>query len=723
LSILSPQFSYNSYTMTSASTVSRWSVLAFALAIALAAADRRPIAETDIYSFRWVANPRISPDGLRIVYTYVTVNQKKDGYDTSLWIIPSSGGTARQLTSGPRDSSPQWSPDGKMLAFARSSEKDGKPQPGQIFLLSMDGGEARPLTDLPKGGGGPVWSPDGHSIAFSSTNISQDFEKKKDGEEKTDVRVITKAVYRMNGAGYLEPDRPSHIWTVEVPKTPAEAQKAKQVTTGEFSEGDIVWSRDGSQIYFTSRRVREPYYESPHADLYVVKATGGDITRIASLDGPIGNMALSPDGTRMAFSGAIDIGKDGVQRSYSQPDLFITSLQPGSTPKNLTANYDYDISGGIGGDQAPPRGSGPSKPFWSKDGRFIFVVAAEEGRANLKSIDAETGKVDALTAGDHDVYSYNATPDASKVALLISSPTNIGDLYMMDVASRDVRRLTKINEDLFSKLNITEPAMIWYNSFDGKRIQTWVQRPPDFQEGKKYPMIINIHGGPHAAYGYTFDHEMQWMAAKGYVVLYPNPRGSTTYGQDFGNVIQYHYPGDDFKDLMAGVDDLIKRGWVDPDRLGVTGGSGGGLLTNWVIGHTQRFKAAVSQRDIADWTDFWYTADFTLFTPSWFRGAPWEQEADFKARSPITYIKDINTPLMLILGEADYRTPPGSGGEQMFRALKYKKIPTVMVRFPGESHELSRSGVPKHRVERLQHIVAWFDKYVQGKEITTYDIQ
>ncbi len=710
--------------MTSASKPSRIAVVAaLCLATVLAGAEKRPIAETDIYSFRWIANPRISPDGSRIVYTYVTVNQKKDGYDTSLWIIPSSGGAARQLTSGPRDTSPQWSPDGKMLAFARSSEKDGKPQPGQIFLLSMDGGEARPLTDLPKGAGGPVWSPDGRTIAFSSTNIPPDFEKKKDGEEKTDVRVITRAVYRMNGAGYLEPDRPGHIWTVEVPKIPGEAQKAKQVTTGEFSEGDVVWSRDGSQIYFTSRRVREPYYESEHTDLYVVKATGGDITRVASLDGPIGNMALSPDGTRMAFSGAIDIGKDGVQRSYSQPDLFITSLQPGSTPKNLTANYDYDISGGIGGDQAPPRGGGPSKPFWSKDGRFIYVAAAEEGRANLKRIDAETGKVEALTTGDHDVFSYNATPDASKAAVLISTTTNIGDLYALDVASREMQRLTKINDDLFSKLNMTEPAMIWYDSFDGKRIQTWVQRPPDFQEGKKYPMIINIHGGPHAAYGYTFDHEMQWMAAKGYVVLYPNPRGSTTYGQDFGNVIQYKYPGDDFKDLMAGVDDLIKRGWVDPDRLGVTGGSGGGLLTNWVIGHTQRFKAAVSQRDIADWTDFWYTADFTLFTPTWFRGAPWEQEADFKARSPITYIKDINTPLMLILGEADYRTPPGSGGEQMFRALKYKKIPTVMVRFPGESHELSRSGVPKHRVERLQHIVAWFDKYVQGQDIKTYDVQ
>jgi dipeptidyl aminopeptidase/acylaminoacyl peptidase len=697
-------------------------VLVVALSLPLLA-ERRPIAETDIYSFKWIANPRISPDGSRIAYVHVSVNAKHDGYDTALWIIPASGGPARQLTSGPRDSSPQWSPDGKLLVFVRAGEKDGKPQPGQLYLLAMDGGEARQLTDVAKGAAGPVWSPDGRSIAFSSTTIASDSDKKKDGEEKSDVRVIMKASYRLNGAGYLEPDRPNHIWTVEAPKAPGEVQKAKQITNGEFSEGDITWSRDGSQIYFTSRRVAEPYYETPRSDLYVVKATGGEITKIAGLDGPIQQMALSPDGTRMAFNGAMNLGPNGVQRSYSQPDLFITSLQPGSTPKNLTANYDFDIGGGVGGDQAPPRGSGPSKPFWSKDGRYVYIVAAEEGRANLKRIDAETGKVEALTEGDQDVFSYNATPDASKVAVLISTSTNIGDLYVADVASRKTQRLTNINEGLFSNLNVTEPVMIWYKSFDGKRIQTWVQRPPDFQEGKKYPMIINIHGGPHAAYGYTFDHEIQWMAAKGYVVLYPNPRGSTTYGQDFGNIIQYAYPGDDYKDLMAGVDDVIARGWVDKDRLGVTGGSGGGLLTNWVIGQTTRFKAAVSQRSISDWADFWYTADFTLFTPSWFRGAPWEQEADFKARSPITYINKVTTPLMLIEGEADYRTPPTSGGEQMFRALKYRKIPTVMVRFPGESHELSRSGVPRHRVERLQHIVAWFDKYLQGKDIHTYDVQ
>jgi dipeptidyl aminopeptidase/acylaminoacyl peptidase len=691
--------------------------------LSLVAAEKRPISETDLYSFQWIANPKISPDGSQIVYVHATVNAKHDGYDTSLWIIPATGGAARQLTSGPRDSSAQWSPDGAMIAFVRSPEKDGKPQPAQIYLLPMSGGEARPLTEIPKGASGPIWSPDGRVIAFSSSTIPADFDKKKDNEEKSDVRVITKAIYRENGAGYLDPDRPDHIWTVDIPKLAGDAQKAKQITSGKFSENDIMWSRDGSQIYFTSQRVPEPYYQTPHTDLYVAKATGGEITKVAGLDGYIEQLSLSPDGTQIAFAGSIEVGKDGAERSYSQPDLFVTSVRPGSTPKNLTANYDYDIAAGIGGDQAPPRGSGPSKPFWSKDGKYIFIVAAEEGRSNLKRIDAENGKVEPLTTGDHDLFAYNATPDGSKAAILLSTPTNIGDLYIVDVGSREMRRLTKINDELFSNLNLTEPVMIWCKSFDGKRIQAWVQRPPDFQEGKKYPLILNIHGGPHAAYGYTFDHEIQWMAAKGYVVLYPNPRGSTTYGQEFGNIIQFHYPGDDFKDLMAGVDDLIARGWLDTDKLGVTGGSGGGLLTNWVIGHTQRFKAAVAQRDIADWSDFWYTADFTLFTPNWFRGAPWEQEADFKERSPITYITKITTPLMLIEGEADYRTPPAAGGEQMFRALKYRKIPTVMIRFPAESHELSRSGVPKHRVERLQHIVAWFDKFLQGQEIHTYDVQ
>ena len=700
------------------------------VSVSVAAAAKRPIAETDLYAFRWIASPQISPDGAKIVYTLVTVNAKHDNYETSLWIVPASGGAARPLTAATRDSSARWSPDGRTLAFLRAPEqkdKDGKPQPAQIYLLSMDGGEARPLTDIPKGAGGLAWAPDGQSIAFLSTTLAKDFDKKKDAkdEEESDVRVIVKAAYRMNGEGYYEPDRPSHIWTVPVPpvpKIPAGPERAKQVTTGEFSESDIVWSRDGSKIYFTSNRVREPYYEPPHDEIYAVKAAGGDIAKVAGIDGSIHAISLSPDGSHIAFVGSLNRGDGLPQRSYSQPDLFITPVEPGGAPRNLTAAYDFDIGGGVGGDQAPPRGSGPSKPYWSADGRSIFVDSAEEGRANLKRIDAETGKVEPLSSGDQDVFSYSATPDGSKAAVLVSTPTNIGDLFLLDGASGRLDRLTRINDELFAKLNLTEPETIWYKSFDGRRIQAWVQRPPDFAPGKKYPLILDIHGGPHSAYGYTFDHEFQWMAAKGYVVLYPNPRGSTSYGQEFGNLIQYAYPGDDFKDLMAGVDELIARGWVDPAKLGVTGGSGGGVLTNWTIGHTTRFKAAVSQRSIADWRDFWYTADFTLFTPFWFRGAPWEQEADFKERSPITYVDKIATPLMLIEGESDFRTPPGAGGEQMFRALKYLKKPVVMVRFPGETHELSRSGKPVHRVERLQHIVAWFDKYLEGQDIHTYDI-
>lgn len=703
-------------------------LLAYCVLISsLSGAAKRPIAETDLYAFRWIASPQISPDGAKVVYTLVTVNAKHDNYETSLWIIPASGGTARPLTSGTHDSSARWSPDGRTLAFLRAPEqkdKDGKPQPAQIYLLPMDGGEARALTDTPKGAGGLVWAPDGQSIAFLSTTRPKDFDKKKDGkeEEESDVRVIVKAAYRMNGEGYFDPDRPSHIWMVAIPKIPGAPEKAKQVTTGPFSESDIVWSRDGSKIYFTSNRVREPYYEPPHDEIYAVNRTGGDIAKVAGIEGSIHAISLSPDGSHIAFIGSLNRGDGLPQRSYSQPDLFITSTEPGAAPRNLTAAYDFDIGGGVGGDQAPPRGSGASKPYWSADGRSIFVDSAEEGRANLKRIDAETGKVEALTSGDHDVFSYNATPNGSKAAVLIATPTNIGDLFLLDGASGRLDRLTHINDELFDKLDLTGPETISYKSFDGRKIQAWVQRPPDFTPGKKYPLILDIHGGPHSAYGYTFDHEFQWMAAKGYVVLYPNPRGSTSYGQEFGNLIQYAYPGDDFKDLMAGVDELVARGWVDPDKLGVTGGSGGGVLTNWTIGHTTRFKAAVSQRSIADWRDFWYTADFTLFTPFWFRGAPWEQAADFKERSPITYVDKITTPLMLIEGESDMRTPPGAGGEQMFRALKYLHKPVVMVRFPGETHELSRSGKPVHRVERLQHIVAWFDKYLDGQDIHTYDI-
>ncbi len=373
------------------------------------------------------------------------------------------------------------------------------------------------------------------------------------------------------------------------------------------------------------------------------------------------------------------------------------------------------------GDQAPPRGGGASPTIWTSDGKAVIVTTTEHGRSNLVRFDAQTGAREPLTTGDHAILAYAATPDARRLALTMGDPTHLADLYALDVQTKRLTQLTHVNDSLFAKLQLVTPEDFWYSSFDGRKIETWIMKPVGFTPGKKYPLILNIHGGPHTAYGYIFFHEMQLMAARGYVVVYPNPRGSTTYGQEFGNIIQYKYPGDDYKDLMVAVDSVIRRGYVDSAKLGVTGGSGGGLLTDWTVGHTHRFAAAVSQRDVADWLGFWYTADFTLFQPSWFRSTPFRDPQEFLARSPVRYADSVTTPLLFILGDADFRTPPTQGGEAMFRALKYLHKTTAQVRFAGESHELSRSGKPMHRVERLQHILNWFDKYLLGKPTTLYD--
>ena len=322
-------------------------------------------------------------------------------------------------------------------------------------------------------------------------------------------------------------------------------------------------------------------------------------------------MALSPDGKQVAFVAATN----QPINSYTETDLWVLDLSPNAKPRNLTPNFDFDIDGFIIGDSSPPRAGGLNKPIWTADGKGLIEVYSKEGMRNLALFDVATGNATDLTSGNHGVMSFRATPDGSKLVYVISTPTRVNDLFVLDRATSgsSPKQLTNINDELFSKLNLTDPEEIWYNSFDGKRIQTWVQKPPGFDPHKKYPLILNIHGGPHVAYGFIFDHEFQWMAAKGYVVLYPNPRGSISYGQEFGNVIQYHYPGDDYKDLMAGVDEVIKRGYIDDKKLGVTGGSGGGLLTNWVVGQTGRFAAAVSQRDIASWENWWYTARLHTF--------------------------------------------------------------------------------------------------------------
>ncbi len=702
---------------------------------------KRSITEKDLFDFVWIANPQLAPDGSRVAFTRVVVDEKRTGYETSIWTVATSGNEAPiRLTNGKHDGQPRWSPDGKRLAFIRGGEKDepGKPKPPQIAILSLAGGEARILTDLPKGAANPVWSPDNRRIAFSSSTTPEDIEKaqrakstakpaeppakteaaRDASDHESDVHIISRAIYRSNDEGYLDPKRHEHIWMLDVPTASDELTKPLQLTSGDYDEGEVRWTNEGSRIYFLTTRIDEPYYESGTTDIYSVSPTGGTPEKLATIPMDIGDLALSPDGRRLAFHGSVT----QPVRSYSQPDVWVMDLVPNAQPRNLTANYDFDMGDSVFGDNAAPRGGNGRTLHWSPDGRWLFDLVAKRGRTPIVRVDAQSGAVTEITRGDQAVLDFSITPDARTTVALVSTPVMIGDLFTV-AADGAQTRLTDPNKNLWSQLNLTAPEEINYKSFDGKDIQGWIQKPPDFNPHKKYPLILNIHGGPHAAYGWVFDHEFQWMAAKGYVVLYINPRGSTSYGQDFANIIQYHYPGDDYRDLMIGVDELLKRGYIDPKKLAVTGGSGGGVLTNWTVTHTDRFAAAVSQRDISNWASWWYTADFTLFQPRWFKAPPFEDPEDYANRSAITFVKNIHTPMMFVLGEADYRTPQDSGGEQLFRALKYLKRPTAMVVFPRETHELSRSGEPWHRIERLDHIVGWFDKYLMGVPHPEYDVR
>jgi dipeptidyl aminopeptidase/acylaminoacyl peptidase len=682
--------------------------------------SRRPISELDLLQFVWLADLQMSPDGQQIAMARVTVDRERDGYTSQIWVVPSNGSSPpRPLTSGKRDTMPRWSADGARLAFLRAIDKDGQTDPPQVYMLDLAGGEARPLTRQSEGVSTFTWSPDAKWLAVTSAVVPT-MPVEPGRPKASDVRVITRATFRADGAGYRNGARRSRVFLVPV-SDGATPQAGRPLAGVRIAEADPAFAPDGATLYFTARDVEETDFSPPKTLVFAALVSGGEPRQIARIDGSVDDLVPSPDGRTLAFQGGAN---DTPVRSYTQPDLFVLSTADG-TVRNLTTAYDFDIGAGLTGDQRAPHAADGARPMWTPDGSSLLAVAAAQGRANIIRVRVADASIAPVTSGDHEVQSFSASRDGSTLASLAATPTNIGDVFVgtpgVGGSSVELKRITSVNQALFDQLEVPAPEQFWFTSFDGRKVQGWFVTPPGFDRTKKYPLILQIHGGPHSAYGYTFTHEFLAQAARGYVVAYVNPRGSTSYGADFGNVIQYHYPGDDYTDLMRAVDDLLSRGFVDRDRLGVTGGSGGGLLTNWIIGHTDRFHAAVSQRSIADWEAWWYAADFTLFQPSWFRKTPWQDRADYAARSPITYADDIHTPLMLVDGDADYRTPPTAGGEAMFRALKLRHVPVVMVRVPNEGHELSRSGQPWHRIDRLRHIANWFDKWLQGKSMPEYD--
>lgn len=675
----------------------------------------------DLLRLRWVADPQVHPDGRRIAFTLVAVDEAEDDYVSNIWLQEAAGGAARPLTGGRADGQPRWSPDGRQLAFLRkpAGEEPGAPQ---LHLLDLAGGEAVRLTQLSKGVSAPAWSPDGRRLAFLSRSPFPDAPAATP-PPKAPGRIVTRPIWRMNGEGFIDWEQRDQIWLLDLD----DGGPPRRLTDGPWAAGAPRWSANGQRLFYLGDPRPEPWFERGQNQLFsveVLPASDAPVpasTCVADFGGSLGRFLELPDGS---FAGLGQPAGDRI-RSYDQPTLvcFGGPWPIGAARAPLTA-LDLDFGGGsVGSDQHPPRGGG-SLPFAvAAEPGALLAVLGKEGAARLARLDPAAGTAQFLTGPDQEVYAGSISSDGRRAALALGEHEHPGRLFTLDLAGTGARPelLFDPNSAVLASARLGEVDTFWLPSFDGRPIQCWLFKPPEFDPGGRYPLILQIHGGPHTAYGVGFYHEFRVLAAAGYLVLACNPRGSTTYGQDFADCIQYAYPGDDAKDLLAVLDQVCHRPYVDSERLGVTGGSGGGLLTNWLVAHDGRFKAAISQRCVADWLGFFHSADFCMFSPFWFRDVAHRDPASYLDRSPFLLAEQVNTPLLLIHSEEDWRTPIGQS-EAMFRALKAARKPVAMLRFPGENHELSRSGAPSRRVQNQEAILRWFDHWLKGVEAAEFGL-
>ena len=646
---------------------------------------------SDVFQLEFASDPQISPDGKRVVYVRNSMDIMKDRRRSNLWIVNVDGREHRPLTTGTRnDSSPRWSPDGRRLIYASSI--DGSTQ---IYCRWMDTGQTAKLTTVTQSPGSFVWSPDGTQIAFSMHVMDkvESFIKMPDKPEGAEwaepPKVIRKVRYRFDGRGYLK-DGFRQLFVL-----PADGGTPRQLTRGDFEHvGTPAWSHDGKSLYFSSNRKNDWQHEPRNSEVYTISLSDQKITALTSRDGPDFHPVVSHDGSKIAY-----LGFDDEQRlGYTAERLYVMN-RDGSDKRAITEGLDRDVA----------------SPVWSRDDAGLYFQYDDAGTTKVGfvtldgKLSTRAANVSGVTLGrPYSSGSFSVSSDAV-VALTQGGPQRPADVAVVDANGKS-RRLTSLNEDLFGHKQLGAVEEFRFDSsFDERTIQSWIVKPPGFDSRKRYPLILEIHGGPFANYGARFSAEIQLYAAAGYVVLYVNPRGSTSYGQAFGNLIHHAYPGRDYDDLMSGVDAVMEKGYIDKDKLFVTGGSGGGILTSWIVGKTDRFRAAVAAKPVINWYSFALTSDaYPYFAKYWFSGYPWERTEEYIKRSPISLVGNVKTPTMLLTGEVDYRTPI-SESEQFYQALKLRKIDTALVRVPGASHGIAQR--PSHLIAKVAHILKWFETH------------